>query len=64
MRARRLWVCVLAAALLASAALAAQLTRAQALAALVQPDVEARVAGVERLAAIGLMVDADRVIER
>ena len=64
MRVRRLWVCVLVSALLASTGLAAQLTRAQALAALVQPDVEARLAGVDRLAAIGLMVDADRVIER
>ena len=64
LRARRLWVCVLAAALLASAALAAQLTRAQALAALVQPDAGARLAGVDRLAEIGLMVDADRVVER
>ena len=64
MRVRRLWVCVLVSALLASTALAAQLTRTQALAALVQPDVEARLAGVDRLAAIGLMVDADRVIER
>jgi tetratricopeptide (TPR) repeat protein len=64
LRVRRLWVCVLAAALLASAAIAAPLTRAQALAALAQPDVEARLAGVDRLAAIGMMVDADRVIER
>lgn len=64
LRARRLWVCVLTAALLASTALAAQLTRAQALAALGHPDVGARLAGVDRLAAIGLMVDADRVIER
>lgn len=64
MRTRRLWVCVLAAALLGSAALAAQLTRAQALAALAQPDAGARSAGVDRLAQIGLMVDANRVLER
>jgi len=63
-RTLRLWICVLAGALLASAALAAQLTHAQALAALVQPDPDARLTGVDRLAEIGLMVDADRVIER
>ena len=64
MRTRRLWVCVLAAALLASAAPAAQLTRAQAIAALAQPDAAARSAGVNRLAEIGLMVDANQVLER
>ena len=64
MRTRRIWVCVLAAALLASAAAAAPLTRAQAIAALAQPDAAARSAGVDRLAEIGLMVDANRVLER
>ena len=64
MRTRRIWVCVLAAALLASAAPAAQLTRAQAIAALAQPDAAARSAAVNRLAEIGLMVDANRVLER
>ena len=64
MRNRRIWVCVLAAALLASAAAAAPLTRAQAIAALAQPDAAARSAGVDRLAEIGWMVDANRVLER
>jgi tetratricopeptide (TPR) repeat protein len=64
MRALRPWVCVVAAALLAGAAAAAELTRAQALAALAQPDAPARLAGVDRLAEIGLIVDADRVLER
>ena len=64
MRTRRIWVCVLAAALLASAAAAAPLTRTQAIAALAQPDAVARSAGVDRLAEIGWMVDANRVLER
>lgn len=64
MRTRRLWVCVLASALLVSAPHAAQLTRAQALSALAQPDATARLAGVDRLAEIGLMADANRVVER
>ena len=64
MRTRRIWVCVLAAALLASAAAAAPLTRTQAIAALAQPDAVARSAGVDRLAEIGSMVDANRVLER
>ena len=64
MRTRRIWVCVLAAALLASAAAAAPLTRVQAIAALAQPDAAARSAGIDRLAEIGLMVDANRVLER
>ena len=64
MRTRRIWVCVLAAALLASATAAAPLTRVQAIAALAQPDAAARSAGVDRLAEIGWMVDANRVLER
>ena len=64
MRTRRIWVCVLAAALLANAAAAAPLTRVQAIAALAQPDAAARSAGIDRLAEIGLMVDANRVLER
>ena len=64
MRTRQIWVCVLGAVLLASAAAAAQLTRVQAIAALAQPDAAARSAGVNRLAEIGLMVDANRVLER
>ena len=64
MRARRFWACVLAAALLGSAAFAAQLTRAQALSALAQPGATTRLAAVDRLAEIGLIADADRVLER
>ena len=64
MRVRRLWVCVLAIALLASTALAAELTRTQALVALSQADPAARRVGVDRLAEIGLMGDVDRVRER
>jgi tetratricopeptide (TPR) repeat protein len=64
MRVRHLWVWVLAVALLASAAEAAELTRAQARAALTQADAAARLAGVDRLAQIGSMADADRVLER
>ena len=64
MRTRPIWLCVLGAVLLASAAAAAQLTRVQAIAALAQPDAAARSAGVNRLAEIGLMVDANRVLER
>lgn len=64
MRGHRLWICALAAVLLASAALAAPLSRAQALAALAQSDVPTRLAGVERLGSIGLEADANRVLER
>lgn len=64
MRARRLWGCVLVALLLSGASVAAPWTRAQALDAVAQPDPAARLAAVDRLAEIGLMVDAGRVIER
>ena len=64
MRARRLWVCVLTVALVASASVAAQLTRAQALDALALPDAGARLAGVERLGEIGSMADAQQVLAR
>jgi tetratricopeptide (TPR) repeat protein len=63
-RARRFWGCVLAAALFWATSVAAQWTRAQALGAMVQPDPAARLAGVERLAEIGLMVDATAVLDR
>jgi len=63
-RARRLWGCVLVALLLSGASVAAPWTRAQALDAVAQPDPAARLAAVDRLAEIGLMVDAGRVIER
>jgi tetratricopeptide (TPR) repeat protein len=62
MRACRFWVCALAAALLTATSIAAQWTRAQALDAMVQPDPVARLAGVERLAEIGLMIDAAAVL--
>ena len=55
---------MLAAVLLASTAHAAPLSRLQALAALSQPDVPTRLAGVERLGGIGLAADANRVLER
>ena len=64
MRARRLWGCVLVALLLSGASVAAPWTRAQALDAVAQPDPAAPLAAVYRLAEIGLMVDAGRVIER
>lgn len=64
MRGHRLWICVLAAVLLASAAHAAPLSRAQALAALARPDVPTRLAGVERLGSIGLEADTSRLFER
>ena len=46
------------------AATAAPLTRSQALAALAQPEATDRLAGVARLAEIGIARDADRVLER
>ena len=64
MRRLRLWILALATALLAFAAQAAPLTRAQALKALEQPESAARRAGVERLAEIGRMEDVDRVLAR
>ena len=64
MRARRFWGCVLAATLLSVTSATAQWTRTQALDAMVQPDPAARLAGVERLADIGLMVDAAAVLDR
>jgi len=67
MRALRPWVWVFAATLLAVpvfAATAAPLTRTQALAALARPEATERLAGVARLAEIGVAGDADRVLER
>lgn len=64
MRFHRLWVCVCATALLAGPALAAPMTRAQALTALAQPDAESRRLAVERLAELGSMADVRRVLER
>jgi tetratricopeptide (TPR) repeat protein len=64
MRTLRIWLLLVAAALAAGAAVSAPLTRAQALAALAQPDAAARLAAVLRLAEIGAMADADRVLDR
>jgi tetratricopeptide (TPR) repeat protein len=63
MRIRRLWALLLAAALAASAH-AVPLTRAQALKALEQPEVSARLAAIERLAEIGKMADVDQLLAR
>ena len=64
MHTLRLWALVLASALAAGASHAAPLTRARALKALEQPEAGARVAGIERLAEIGKMVDVDRLLGR
>lgn len=48
----------------AAAAPAAPLSRAQALAAIAQPDAALRLAGVLRLARIGMLADAERVLDR
>jgi tetratricopeptide (TPR) repeat protein len=53
---------LLAAFAVANVALAAPLNRAQALAALSHSEVQQRLAGVQRLAEIGNMADADRLI--
>lgn len=55
---------MLVAVVLSAASQSEQWTRAQALAALVQPDPAERLAAVERLAEIGTMADADRVLDR
>ena len=72
MRARRPWGPVRTAALLAAMCLAAmfptasagaaELTRAQALAALLHPVAQQRLAGVHRLAGIGRGADAERLL--
>jgi tetratricopeptide (TPR) repeat protein len=65
MRRLRVLALVLAtAAVAAGAAPAAPLTRAQALHALEQADVSARLVAIERLGEIGRMDDADRVLAR
>jgi tetratricopeptide (TPR) repeat protein len=63
MRALRLCGFMLAAVVLSAASQSQQWTRTQALAALVQPEPAERLAGVERLAEIGSMADADRVLD-
>ena len=64
MRRLRLAALLLAAALSAGAVGAAPQTRAEALQALEQADPSARLAAIERLAEIGRMEDADRVLAR
>ena len=56
------WAALLAGPLQAGPA--AALTRAQALSAIAQPDAALRLAGVQRLARIGVMADAGRVLDR
>src|SRR5262245_4516414 len=55
---------LLAVALFVASSQAAELTRQQALRAAEQPEAAARLAGVERLAEIGQMADADRLVPR
>jgi tetratricopeptide (TPR) repeat protein len=64
MRTPRPWTAALATLLLAGAALAATLTRDEALATLSDGDPATRLAAVERLAEIGEMADADPVLQR
>jgi len=64
MRARRLCGVLFAAIWIACVGHAADLSREQALKALEQPEAAARLAGVERLAEIGQMADADRLLGR
>lgn len=64
MRVLRFGLTVLMAALVAAAAVAAPMTRPQALAAVAQADPAARLAAIERLAEIGSMADADPVLDR
>ena len=64
MRTLGLWALALSGALLAGALHAGPLTRAQALAALAQPEAAARLSAVARLAEIGTKADADKLVER
>ena len=66
MQVVRTWSVVLVTALAIgiSAPAAAQMSRAQALKALEQPDAALRLAGVERLAEVGSMADVERVVHR
>jgi tetratricopeptide (TPR) repeat protein len=61
---RRTWRFVVATALAIgiSAPVAAQMSRAEALKALEQPAPAVRLAGVERLAEVGVMADAERLV--
>lgn len=62
MRGCRTGVFVLAGALLWASTFAADMTRAQALAAIEQTDAAVRLAGVDRLAEIGATADADQLL--
>jgi len=64
MRIRGLLGSLFAAMLIATGACAAEMTRDQALEAMEQPESSARLAGVERLAEVGRMPDADRLVAR
>jgi tetratricopeptide (TPR) repeat protein len=64
MRVCRSWGLWFAAIWIACVSHAADLSREQALKALEQPEAAARLAGVERLAEIGQMADADRLLAR
>ncbi len=61
---RGCWACLMVATLIVSPAFAAPLTHDQALAAIDQTEPAARLAGVERLAEIGAMADANRLLPR
>jgi tetratricopeptide (TPR) repeat protein len=64
MRVLRPWSLLSVAALVACAALAADMSSEQALRALEQPQASVRLAAVNRLAEIGQMADADRLVGR
>ncbi len=64
LRHLRVWAVVAAAAWALGSAVAAPLTRAEALKALEQPDTATRLAGIVRLAEIGKGADVDRLIDR
>jgi len=64
MQILRPWCLLWAAMLLADPAHAADMTREQAVKALEQPQASVRLAAVQRLAEIGRMADADRLVGR
>jgi len=64
MRVLRLWCLLSLAALVVAAAHAADMSREQALRAVEQPEAGVRLAAVNRLAEIGQMSDADRLVGR
>lgn len=64
MSARFLWIGLFMLAMAAPPAWCAPLTRTQAIAALAHPDAMTRLAGIGRLAAVGTMADAERLLPR